>query len=240
MIAFSFGFIAQQVGAEPPALRKLSSWGTDYGFLHMPLDSWEESQCIGGRAHYIGSSETFTGCDQMCRNTPNAKACQYEDTYDYYNCYAFFGDDVKNCYGLPVDWNDDDDEMPCDNYSDLGLWCKVFTTSIPARPASTCTGKDFRQKIQDWKLESPGIKLFGCGKNKIKSECALGCERDYKVKDGSGVDKGEKGIKSTYVAECKDGVVMGQYSPDMSEKDHSVPKPMIPICRKWFPKSLWR
>jgi hypothetical protein len=136
--------------------------------------------------------------------------------------------------------NDEDEHWPCDDFEDMGVGCKVFSTSIPARLASTCTGKDFHKKIQNWKLQSPGIKLFGCSKKKIKSECALGCKEGYKVKDGSGVKKGKKGIKTTKVAKCIDGVVMGQQSPEMSKEQLIIPIPMIPICRKWFPKSLWR
>jgi hypothetical protein len=184
----------------------------------------------------------------MCRNTPNAKACQYEDTYEHYNCYAFFGDGVKNCNGLPVDMNDEEEHWPCMDFEDMGLGCTVFSTSIPApRSALTCTGNDFYKKIEDWKLESPGIKLFGCGKDKIKSKCKLGCEQGYKLKDTSqknevvlGSDGKVKGIKTTKVAKCIDGVVMGQQSPEMSKEQLIIPKPMIPICRKWFAKNLFR
>lgn len=234
MIAFSFGFIAQQVGAEPHALRKLSIWGTDWKVWGpMPANVWEDSQCVGGTAHFIGSVWTGEECEWRCRSTPNAKACQYEDTWEeYYNCYAFIGDDVKNCDGLLVDWNDEDMEAPCDNHSHLGYGCMIFKTSdvTPARPASTCTGKDFKQKMQDFKIPSPGIKVFGCGKKKIKSECTLGCKRGYKLKNGSGEDKKKKGTKSTYVAKCMDGVVVVD-SPLMSE-EFGTPNPMIPVCQK--------
>lgn len=228
MIAFSFGFIAQQVGADPSALRGL---GLEPAF-DMPPNVWEESQCIGGKAHFIGSwkSGFRTKCEQACRNTPNATGCMVVEDWDRDNCFAFLGDNVHNCNGILVDWKYQDDD-PCEDFDGRGEFCMILDTPKQARAGSTCTGKDFKQKMDHFKLQSPGIKVFGCGKNKIKSECKLGCKRDYKLKNGSGEKKGKKGTKSTYAAKCIDGVVVGQQSPDMS-REHGIVNPMIPDCQK--------
>lgn len=205
-------------------------------------DAWseEESPCLNRKDHRLKGKKilnmiTQEECKRACKAQPDATACQWENNmYDAVfgpleggslgddgylgKCQYFTDSDVRDCQY--VHWDDEEYELDscADNYDGNAEYCMVFGAKVESKTKTTCTGQDFKNRFNPEVSPFEGIRVFGCGSGKTKTQCSLGCKSGYTLKnDPNGKFEGTKGTRSKFVATCFNGEVFYGMLPQCSK-----------------------